>query len=222
MFTQGAVQAAEETKEYRLEDAPPAEPEPEPEVALDEEEFEEEDLFEEDEAEYEEDEDEDEDEAEEEDDEDAEAPAEKAERPDRIAAMRARSVELGQKAKQAGSGLLGKVSEIRIPRREIDGQKVLAGAGIAMAALLIGFGAYLLGKGSGEDVDLARLRGEAAGRQAGAVAGATQGYADGFKKGRDVAFKKSYTASYRRNYIRAYEDAGMDAPKNKQIEVPDP
>ncbi|HMT05900.1 MAG: hypothetical protein KDB48_04705 [Solirubrobacterales bacterium] len=120
------------------------------------------------------------------------------------------------------SGLLKRVGETKLPRHEIDGQKVLAGAGIAAVALLIAAGGYLLGKGSGDNLDTARLEGEFAGRKAGAVAGATKGYAAGFKKGRDLAFERSYSTSYRRNYRRAYENAGMDPPKAASIEVPEP
>lgn len=119
-------------------------------------------------------------------------------------------------------GLLKRAGEIKLPRHEIDGQKVLAGAGIVAIALLVGAGGYFIGKGSGDDLDTARLEGEFAGKRAGAIAGSTKGYATGFKKGRDIAFRKSYSASYRRNYRRAYENAGMDPPKAEDIEVPKP
>ena len=127
--------------------------------------------------------------------------------------------------KRAGalwSRLLKRVGDTKLPRHEVDGQKVLAAAGIVVIALLVAAGGYLLGKGSGDDLDTARLEGEFAGRKAGAVAGATQGYAAGFKKGRDLAFRKAYSASYKRNYRRAYESAGMDPPKPENIQVPEP
>lgn len=133
-----------------------------------------------------------------------------------------RLASAGDRAKTVASGLLSKIGEIRLPRNEIDGQKVLLGAGILLIALMVGAGGYLLGKGSGDDVDTARLQGEFAGKQAGAIAGATKGYAAGFAKGRDLAFRASYAASYRRNYRRAYENAGMDPPDAKNIEVPKP
>lgn len=121
-----------------------------------------------------------------------------------------------------GAGLLGKVGSIKLPSHEIDGRKVLAVAGISVVTLMVGAAGYFLGKGSGEDVDTARLTGEFAGKKEGAIAGATQGYAAGFRKGREAAFRKSYAASYRRNYIRAYRNAGMDPPDAKRIEVPKP
>lgn len=132
-----------------------------------------------------------------------------------FAAFSARSRTLASKA-------FGRIGQIRIPRQEIDGQKAMAAGGILLIALLIGAGGYVLGKGSGDDIDQARLEGEFAGKQQGAIEGASRGYAAGFKKGRDLAFRKSYEASYRRNYIRAYENAGMDPPQAKNIEVPKP
>ncbi len=130
--------------------------------------------------------------------------------------------EFRTRGRAIGARIFGRVGAIKLPRHEIDGQKALAVAGIAVVAGLVGAGGYLLGKGSGDDLDMARLEGEFAGKRAGAIEGATKGYATGFKKGRDLAFRKSYSASYRRNYIRAYENAGIDPPKAKSIEVPEP
>ena len=130
--------------------------------------------------------------------------------------------EFSGRAQVIWKDLLKRVGQIRLPRHEIDGQKVLAVAGIISIALLVGAGGYFIGKGSGDDLDTARLEGEYAGKRAGAIAGATRGYATGFKKGRDIAFRKSYSASYKRNYRRAYEEAGMDPPKAEDIEVPKP
>lgn len=117
---------------------------------------------------------------------------------------------------------LKRIGDIRIPNFELDGQKVLVVSGVVLLLLLVGAAGYVIGKGSGDDVDAARLEGELRGKQAGAVAGATKGYAAGFKKGRDTAFDKAYRASYIRNYRRAYEKAGMEPPKPGQIEVPEP
>ncbi len=136
--------------------------------------------------------------------------------------LKAWFAEFRARGRAIASGALARVGAIKLPNHEINGQKVLAVAGIAAIALLVGAAGYVLGKGSGENLDTARLQGEFAGRKAGAVAGATKGYAAGFKKGRDIAFQKSYAASYRRNYIRAYEEAGMEAPKPEDIEVPEP
>jgi len=136
--------------------------------------------------------------------------------------LKAALTALGVRARGSGATTLKKIGDIKLPRHQVDGQKAMIVGGIVIVALLVGAGGYVVGKGSGDDLDQARLEGEFAGRQAGAVDGATKGYAAGFKKGRDVAFRKSYTASYRRNYVRAYENAGMDAPKPVNIEVPRP
>lgn len=136
--------------------------------------------------------------------------------------FRERAKAVAAKFRARAAVWLKRAGEIRIPRHEIDGQKVLLGAGILAVSLMVGSAGYLLGKGTGDDLDTARLEGEFAGKRDGAIEGATRGYAAGFKKGRDLAFRKSYSASYRRNYQRAYEAAGMDPPRAKDIEVPRP
>jgi hypothetical protein len=100
--------------------------------------------------------------------------------------------------------------------------RVLVVAAIALASLAVGFGAYLLGKGSGTDVERARLEGRAAGAQAGAIAGVSSGYPAGFARGRQKAFRDAYVPAYRLYFKRAFEQAGLDPPTNEQIEVPLP
>jgi hypothetical protein len=100
--------------------------------------------------------------------------------------------------------------------------RVLVVAAIALASLAVGFGAYLLGKGSGADVERARLEGRAAGTQAGAIAGVSSGYPAGFARGRQKAFRDAYVPAYRLYFKRAFEQAGLDPPTNEQIEVPLP
>ena len=153
---------------------------------------------------------------------DTAAEGEAKEGSDFLADLKVRFDDFRTRAGAHWARLLKRVGDTKLPRHEIDGQKVLAAAGIVVIALLFAAGGYLLGKGSGDDLDTARLEGEFAGRKAGAVAGATKGYAAGFKKGRDLAFRKSYSASYKRNYRRAYESAGMDPPKPENIQVPEP
>jgi hypothetical protein len=131
-------------------------------------------------------------------------------------------VAFRQRAAAIWNRFWARIGAVKLPRHEINGRKVLVVAGILAIAAMVGTGGYLLGKGSGDDVDQARLEGEFAGKRAGAIEGATKGYAAGFKRGRDQAFRKSYSASYKRNYIRAYSKAGMDAPKPQNIEVPNP
>ena len=221
MFTSGQPlpEDPEETREYEAaEDTGPEteliEDEPETELIEDEESVEtiEDEAWEGDEYE----------EWEEDEIEEGEPEAEAAEKPNRGDDLKVWMREFSARAQTIWKASLKRVGEIKLPRHEIDGQKVLAAGGILVVALMVGAGGYLIGKGSGDDLDTARLEGEFAGKQAGAVAGATRGYAAGFKKGRDIAFRKAYSASYKRNYRRAYEQAGMDPPKAEDIEVPKP
>lgn len=103
-----------------------------------------------------------------------------------------------------------------------DPRLLLAAVGVLAASLLVGFGAYRLGEGSGQDLDTARSRGEAAGRQAGAIEGAARGYPAGYRKGREQAFTRAYRRTYRIYYKRAFEQAGLDVPKARDIDVPAP
>lgn len=103
-----------------------------------------------------------------------------------------------------------------------DPRNLLAAVAVAAVALAVGYGTYELGKGSGEDIDAARIRGEAAGREAGAAEGAARGYAAGFQKGREKGFARTYRETYRIHYKRAFEQAGLDVPKDKDIDVPAP
>lgn len=103
-----------------------------------------------------------------------------------------------------------------------DPRHLLAAVAVAAVALAVGYGTYELGRGSGEDIDAARIRGEAAGRQAGAAEGAARGYPAGFQKGRDKGFARTYRETYRIHYKRAFEQAGLDVPKDKDIDVPAP
>lgn len=139
-----------------------------------------------------------------------------------FAGFRRRTSEVAGRGRDYFDSWLRKAGQAKLPRHEIDGLKVLAVAGAVAVALLVGAGGYLIGKGTGADLDTARLEGQFAGRQAGAIEGATRGYAAGFRQGREIAFRNAYAASYRRNYQRAYEDAGMDPPKMQNIEVPRP
>ena len=101
--------------------------------------------------------------------------------------------------------------------------KAAAGiAAIVLACLVVGIGAYLIGKGSGVDAGVASQEGETAGKQAGALAGAAKASSAGFVKGRDAGFEKAYVRSYRLNYKRAFEQAGLEVPADKDIDVPEP
>ncbi len=130
--------------------------------------------------------------------------------------------------KAAGAAAVARVRRISPPKvptpsvsKPANGS-VLGVVAIVIAALAVGVGAFFLGKGTGDDVDTARLEGDAAGRQAGAIEGAAAGYAAGFQKGRDAGFSKAYVPAYKLNYKRAFEQAGLDAPTSDEIDVPKP
>ena len=105
---------------------------------------------------------------------------------------------------------------------DIDPKAVAGVAAIVLSCLVVGIGAYLIGKGSGDDAGAASQEGETAGKQAGAIDGATKGYPAGFVKGRDTGFEKAYVRAYKVNYKRAFEQAGLEVPADKDIDVPEP
>ena len=148
--------------------------------------------------------------------EEADLPAEKKEPTDSV------STHL----KAAGSAAVAKVRGVKLPKPPKPNvskpeNSVIAGvAAIVVASLVVGIGAYFLGKGTGDDVDTARLEGAAAGKQAGAIEGASKGYAEGFQKGRDAGFEKAYIPAYKLNYKRAFEQAGLDAPTGRRHRRP--
>ena len=151
---------------------------------------------------------------EEEDDVDAEAP-EPAPQP--------AGEPLADRARALWAELSTRARAIELPGAPETGLK-RAGtvAAIVLASLAAGAGAYLLARGSGTDVEQARLEGQVAGREAGAIEGAAQGYSTGFQKGRLRGFRKAYVPAYRIYYKRAFEQAGLDVPSNEQFDVPVP
>ncbi len=122
-----------------------------------------------------------------------------------------------------GRSLASRLPKITVPDiPDPNPRHLMATVGVIAVALLAGFGTYQLGKGSGDSLDSARLEGEAAGRQAGAVEGASAGFAEGYRRGREKGFARAYSNAYRIHYKRAFEQAGLDVPKNSDIDVPAP
>lgn len=122
-----------------------------------------------------------------------------------------------------GRAVFSQAKEAELPGDPEGGRRRFGTvAAICVACLLVGAGAFFLAKGSGEDVEQARLEGEVAGRQAGAIEGAAQGYRAGFRQGRRKGFRDAYVPAYQLNYKRAFEQAGLDVPTNQQIDVPLP
>ena len=103
---------------------------------------------------------------------------------------------------------------------EVSLRSVRFGALAVLAALAIGVGGYLIGKGTGEDLDAARVEGATAGKRAGAAKGSAKGFSVGFKNGRETAYKKKYGRAYKKSYAKAFEEAGLEPPKARDIDVP--
>ena len=137
---------------------------------------------------------------------------------------------IGPRAKAAWAALKGasaalfvRVRSIELPGEPDSGRRRIGvAAAIALACLLIGAGAFLIGKGTGASLDQARQEGQTAGREAGTIEGAAEGYAAGFNKARQKAFKDAYVPAYRFGYKRAFEQAGLSIPADKDFEVPLP
>ena len=144
----------------------------------------------------------------------------KADRPNLAQRMPGR---FGTRARALWATLLAQARGVELPgTSELQRRLIARVALVVSACLLVGVGGYLIGKGTGDDLDAARQEGELAGRQAGAIQGASEGYPAGFRKGRARGFRKAYVRAYRIYYIRAYEQAGQDPPPANKIEVPRP
>lgn len=130
---------------------------------------------------------------------------------------------IGPKVKAVWAALLVEARKIELPGApDTKRKRIGTVAAIVLASIVVGAGTYLLGRGSGTDVEQAKLEGVAAGRQAGAVEGAARGYATGFRKGQQRGFRKAYVPAYRLYYKRAFEQAGLDVPTNEEIRIPLP
>ena len=123
---------------------------------------------------------------------------------------------------RSGAGKSTEVKSNEGRSLDIDPKATAGVAAIVLICLVVGIGAYLVGKGSGDDAGAASQEGETAGKQAGAIDGATKGYPAGFVKGRDAGFEKAYVRAYKLNYKRAFEQAGLEVPADKDIDVPEP
>lgn len=153
-------------------------------------------------------------------------PREETARPgvgDRLRSTRKALEPLPAKARALWATLLAQARGVELPgTSDLDRRRIAGIALIVLACLVVGVGTYFIGKGSGDDVEAARQEGEVAGRQAGAIEGASEGYPAGFRKGRERGFRRAYVPAYRLNYKRAFEQAGLDVPTDREIEVPEP
>jgi len=145
------------------------------------------------------------------------------EKVDRVAIARERAAQAGEKVRAGWAAAVARARKVELPERpeKIDSTLALSIAAIALLSLIIGVGAFFVGKGSGDSVDQAGLEGRAAGASAGAIKGAS-GYGTAFKVAREKAFEKAYVPAYRKNFKRVYEDEGLPVPPAKEIQVPEP
>lgn len=105
---------------------------------------------------------------------------------------------------------------------EIRLRTLTAVSGLILVAVIVGGGAFLYGKSTGEDLDAARLQGAQAGRAKGAEKGAARGYVMGLEQGRKKGFEQTYPSSFKRSYVDAFEEAGLEAPRAEDIAVKRP
>jgi hypothetical protein len=75
-------------------------------------------------------------------------------------------------------------------------------------------GGYLLGRGTGEDLDAARAVGARQGERIGTARGTARGYDRGFKEGRRAGYRQTYDTAYDRAYNAQLKKAGFDPVKN--------
>ncbi|MBK5231590.1 MAG: hypothetical protein JJE13_01220 [Thermoleophilia bacterium] len=89
-----------------------------------------------------------------------------------------------------------------------------------LAVVAFGFGGYLVGNGSGEDLDTARAAGSSAGMNLGSSKGMKTGLRKGVAAGKKTGFAKAYLPAYRKAYFKEWEGAGLEPPKEIRVKVP--
>jgi hypothetical protein len=88
---------------------------------------------------------------------------------------------------------------------------------VIVIALAAG-GGWLLGEGSGVDVEAARTAGENAGWTRGTAIGGDD-YPAGLATGRRITYPRTYRDSYRIAYRRAFKGSGVDVPTDDDVQV---
>jgi hypothetical protein len=95
--------------------------------------------------------------------------------------------------------------------------RLVKGAVCGLAVIALGVGGYVVGAGSGEDLDRARADGAAAGREHGAARGRERARAEGIERGRDQGYETGYETAYRRAYRAQFEEAGLEPPNHVRL-----
>jgi hypothetical protein len=119
---------------------------------------------------------------------------------------------VGPSNEKPGAGSDGSGRKILTRRRVVSALLVLVLAAIAAA------GGWLLGRGSGADLDAARAAGEKAGWKQGTAIGGDV-YPAGLQTGRQITYPRNYRASYRTAYVNAFKGSDVKVPKAEQIKV---
>ena len=94
----------------------------------------------------------------------------------------------------------------------------IVASGLVLLLAAVGFGGYLLGRSSGEDLSAARDAGASAGRVAGQKKGSAEGFAAGYSAGRKRGYEQTFASSYKAAYKEAFKKAGLTPPD--QVTVP--
>ncbi len=126
-----------------------------------------------------------------------------------------RPEDVEPEATEPSSKATGQPRELTVTVRS-----VMIAAGVVLASAALGIGGYLVGEGTGEDMDAARSEGQAAGKKAGTSKGTARGFKVGFKKGKERGYERAFAPAFKNGYVRAFKNAGLTAPKKKEIEVP--
>jgi hypothetical protein len=130
-----------------------------------------------------------------------------------------------------GADVLGYATQVAGPTNQQPGAEARgSGRKIAIRNLVVtillgllliviaGSGGYLLGKGSGSDLESARDTGERAGWTKGTAIGGDD-YPAGLATGQRITYPRTYRDAYRIAYRRAFKGSGIDVPDEDDVQV---
>jgi hypothetical protein len=101
-------------------------------------------------------------------------------------------------------------------------RRLLLGVVGGLLVVVLGVGAYLFGRSSGEDLDQARATGAAVGDRQGAASGRRAGYRHGFRSGLEATFEAAYVQAFRRAYQAEFENADLKPPDRIAVPATEP
>jgi hypothetical protein len=103
-------------------------------------------------------------------------------------------------------------------RRIVTRGRVVGSLVAVVVIALAAGGGWLLGEGSGADVEAARTAGENAGWTRGTAIGGDD-YPAGLATGRRITYPRTYRDSYRVAYRRAFKGSGVGVPSEDDVQV---